>query len=192
VHRLDKDTTGVVVVAKNVGVHAALAAQFSERSVDRQYVALALSKPRKPSFDGIDEGSIDAPIGRDQRDRRKMAVVTTESGKRAITNWRVIERMEYAVLLSLKLGTGRTHQIRVHLAAKGSPVLGDRTYGDHRILPRELARAAVEFGRQALHAATLGFTHPVTSKRLHFEAAAPADFEQLVERFRSVGSEHGA
>lgn len=183
VHRLDKDTTGLVVIAKSVQVHAALAAQFSARTTGRKYTALCFSTPRsKNILRTNDSGTVNAPIGRHPTQRKLMSIV--QQGRNATTNWSVVERMSYAALVELKLETGRTHQIRVHMQSIGAPVIGDPVYGDFSALPLKLKKAAEQFGRQALHAATLEFDHPVTKKRLSFTAQPPKDFEDLIEVFR--------
>lgn len=185
VHRLDKDTTGVMVVAKNDAAHQHLARQFAQRSVERSYLALVWGVPSPL------EGSIVGAIGRDPRDRKRMAVVAGR-GKPAETRYAV--RRAYglaAALISCRLLTGRTHQIRVHLAAIGHPVIGDATYG--RITAARLkrlppaAQAAVQaFPRQALHAAVLGIAQPRTGERLRFEAPPPADMGQLLHTLESL------
>ena len=184
VHRLDKDTTGVVVVAKTVQAHAKLSEQFAGRTVDRAYLALAICPPRGDrKLRQEDSGEIDAPIGR-HRKQRTMFAVDGLAAKKSITRWKVLERMEYAVLTELRLGTGRTHQIRVHLAHIGSPIIGDQVYSGEPVLPKTLALAAQKFGRQALHAYRLGFVHPTTGEQVTFESPLPADFEQLLTIFR--------
>ena len=183
VHRLDKDTTGVVVVAKSTPVHAALAKQFAERSIERAYLALVFTTPRaRRPVQLADEGEVDAPIGRHPTNRKLMAIV--ERGKQAITKWHVTERFAYGTLLECRLKTGRTHQIRVHMESIGCPIIGDTVYGEFANLPSRLRDVADRFGRQALHAATLSFTHPITGKRMSFSAPLPEDFEQLAEEFR--------
>lgn len=185
VHRLDKDTTGVVVVAKSPMAHANLAAQFAARTIRREYQALALSTPRAlRAINAAESGTIETRIGRDPHDRKRMAVVGGDAGKVAITHWRVLDRYLHGILLSLRLESGRTHQIRVHLTHMGSPLIGDRTYGDFSVLPPKLRIAAEKFGRQALHAASLEFTHPRSEKRLSFQSALPQDLEKLVRIFR--------
>lgn len=182
VHRLDKDTTGVVVVAKSTSVHAALAKQFAERSVDRSYQALVFTTPRAKRIVQVsDTGEVSGAIGRHPTKRTMMAVIV--GGKVAVTLWRVIERFEYGTLLECRLKTGRTHQIRVHMNSIGCPVIGDLVYGDFSGLPPRLRDAAIQFGRQALHASCLGFSHPVTGERLVFTAALPHDFSQLLRVF---------
>ncbi len=183
VHRLDKDTTGVVVVAKSTPTHAHLSRQFAERTTDRAYTALVFTTPRAKRAVQIDDaGQVNAPIGRHPTQRKLMAI--NQHGKSAVTEWRVLERFAYGTLVSCKLQTGRTHQIRVHMNSIGSPVIGDPVYGDFSNLPRELGEAADKFGRQALHASTLAFTHPVSGKRLSFESPLPADFMALLDSFR--------
>lgn len=184
VHRLDKDTTGVVVVAKSTPVLAALSKQFAERSIERSYVALAFSTPRAVrAIQKSDEGVISAAIGRHEKDRKVMAI--SERGRPAVTRWKVRERFSYGTLLECKLETGRTHQIRVHLNSVGSPVIGDHTYGDFSNLPAPLREAARVFGRQALHAETLAFTHPITHERVSYQATIPTDMARLIELFRA-------
>lgn len=184
VHRLDKDTTGVVVIAKSTPVHAQLAEQFARRSIERVYTALVFTTPkaRRP-VQVAERGAVQGAIGRHPTRRTLMAI--TETGKPAVTEWRVVERFAYGTLLACRLQTGRTHQIRVHMSSQGCPIIGDRTYGDFSNLPRFLREAAEGFGRQALHAATLVFTHPVTGARLAFESPLPADFSQLLQVFRA-------
>ena len=183
VHRLDKDTTGVVVVAKSTPVLAALSQQFAERSVGRSYHALVYSTPRAVrAIQTSDQGEVSAPIGRHPTNRKIMAIV--EYGRPATTLWRVIERFPHGTLLECTLKTGRTHQIRVHMNSIGSPVIGDPAYGDFANLPKPLRDAAGVLGRQALHAATLSFTHPITKERISCTAPLPKDFEALVKVFR--------
>lgn len=179
VHRLDKDTSGVVVVAKTLEIRNLITEQFSERTVNRLYHALVLTTPRSKRKVQIDsEGSIETLLGRHPKDRMRMAVLE-DSGKKSITTWVVEQEYPYGALLRLKLGTGRTHQIRVHMDYLGSPVLGDPTYGDFSPLPNAVFVRAKSFGRQALHASSLEFTHPVTGERLKFESSPPADFQEL-------------
>jgi 23S rRNA pseudouridine1911/1915/1917 synthase len=168
VHRLDRDTSGLVLVAKDAAVHARLDRQLRARTLRRGYLALV---------DGVmeeDEGTIDAPIGRDPGDPPLRAV--RSDGAPARTRFRVVERYPAASLVALELETGRTHQVRVHLAHRGHPVLGDRWYG---------RRGLDLIARQALHAARLSLTHPLTREPLAFEAPPPADMAQLRERLRA-------
>ncbi|MBS0661134.1 MAG: RluA family pseudouridine synthase [Verrucomicrobia bacterium] len=170
VHRLDKDTSGLLVVAKNDPAHLSLARQFEERSTEKFYLALVRGWPRGES------GRIDAPIGRHRTDRKKMAVVAAGAGRSALTTWRVLQRFGPealglpAALVECQLHTGRTHQIRVHLKHLGHPILGDATYGG----PVKGVRP--EPARQLLHAWRLALAHPRTGQRLSFEAPPPADF----------------
>ncbi|MEW6690895.1 MAG: RluA family pseudouridine synthase [Pseudomonadota bacterium] len=168
VHRLDKDTSGLLVVAKNVTAQARLAAQLAARSVRRTYLALVHGDP--PA-----RGAIDAPLGRDRRLRTRMAV--TRGGKEARTHFRVLERYGDAALIECRLETGRTHQIRVHLQHIRHPLVGDAVY-------RRGTRHAVSFPRQALHAAALELKHPRSGKPMRWSAEMPADMASLVARLR--------
>jgi 23S rRNA pseudouridine1911/1915/1917 synthase len=169
VHRIDKDTTGVLVIAKNNNAHSVLSRKLKEHDVNRIYTAVA---------EGViteDRGKINAPIGRDPVDRKKMAV-NMKTGRRAVTHFRVLERFRSATLLELRLETGRTHQIRVHMSYIGHPLIGDPVYGRKK--------HAYGFEGQALHAALLGFEHPATGKYVEFFAEPPREFKDLVERLR--------
>ncbi len=172
VHRIDKDTSGLLVVAKTDVAHEGLAKQFAAHSVDRRYLAIVSGVPRTA------EGKVDAPLARSARDRKKIAIVTGTRGKRAVTHWKRLKPLRDAALVECRLETGRTHQVRVHLASIGHPLLGDPVYGragkSHRNLLKQL-----EFHRQALHATALGFTHPVTKSRLSFDSPMPADMQEL-------------
>ena len=191
VHRLDKDTSGLVVAAKNDRAMHSLAGQFAHHTVDRAYNAIVWGAPR------VSQGRIEGDIGRNPFDRKRMAVLRG-GGKPARTNYAVLERYgdplrPLASLLECRLETGRTHQIRVHLAHLGHPLIGDPTYGRARKPPRAKtpveteAYAAVEnFPRQALHAFLLGFKHPTSQKRLRFESRWPADFAALVAHLRRL------
>lgn len=180
VHRLDKDTSGVMVVAKTEQALAALSAAFAARDLDRAYLALVWGLPA-PSA-----GSIEGAIGRDPRERKRMAVVT-RGGKPALTHYRTLAvHAPAAALLECRLATGRTHQIRVHLASKGHPVVGDPLYlrripAAARALPEGLRRMLLDFPRQALHATRLGFAHPRTGAPLSFTTAPPADMRALLD-----------
>ncbi len=186
VHRLDKDTTGVVVLAKTVEAHVRLVEQFAARTVERAYYAVVLSAPRaKHAVARTESGTISAALGRHPTRRKEFSVVT-EGGKHAVTHWRVVERLPYAALLEVRLETGRTHQIRVHMTSIGAPLLGDETYTAPGGLPREIAQVAADMGRQALHAFLLGFRHPISGEMLRFTSELPADFELLLSRLRGT------
>jgi 23S rRNA pseudouridine1911/1915/1917 synthase len=172
VHRIDKDTSGVLVVAKHDRAHRFLAAQWKQHSIDREYLAFVRGAPR------ADSGTVDAPIGRHPTDRKRMSTRARVS-RSAVTHWRVEERLRGATLLRVRLETGRTHQIRVHMASIGLPLLGDPVYGGGRALP-----SARGIARQALHATLLGFTHPTTGERMRFESPLPADLLALREALR--------
>jgi 23S rRNA pseudouridine1911/1915/1917 synthase len=178
VHRLDKDTSGVMVVAKTELAHTRLSAAFASRDLDREYKAICWGLPNPA------KGTIEGDIGRDPRDRKRMAVVT-RNGKAALTNYRIIRNFgTAAALIALRLGTGRTHQIRVHMAHIGHPLMGDAVYLRRRpavakTLPPLALGLALDFPRQALHAEMLGFSHPITGAKLRFTALPPADFLAL-------------
>jgi 23S rRNA pseudouridine1911/1915/1917 synthase len=182
VHRLDKDTSGVIVVAKNEPVHRHLSKQFQLRQVTKQYLALVAGNV-------IDEGGeVRLPIGRHLVDRKKMSTVTRK-GRIARTVWRVKERFAGVTLLEVDLKTGRTHQIRVHCSAMGHPVLGDLVYGfkkdgSRRFSGNTFQKATHVVPRQMLHAHRLEFTHPITSKRVFFEARIPSDMDHLIKVLR--------
>jgi len=179
VHRIDKDTSGLLVIAKDDQTMKALGAAFKAHDIQRLYDALVVGRPPAAS------GRIDTLHGRDPRDRKKFTIRVKE-GRRAVTNWRVAERFDGAARIEAELETGRTHQVRVHLAAMGCGLLADRTYGRTPRDP-ELRAIAERLGRQALHARTLGFTHPATGKTLSFTAPPPADFQQALEALRARG-----
>lgn len=169
VHRIDKDTSGLIMAAKNDRAHASLAAQLKEHSVNRRYIALVHGHLSH------DQGTIDAPIGRDTNDR-KMYTVTERNSKHAVTHFTVKERINDYTLLELKLETGRTHQIRVHMKFIGHPLVGDPTYGRNK---------GIKMQGQALHAAILGFVHPTTGEYLEFTAPIPQDMEDVLASLRS-------
>jgi 23S rRNA pseudouridine1911/1915/1917 synthase len=177
VHRLDKDTSGVMVVALDDRAYYDLVQQFRERSLNRRYRAIVFGALRENS------GEISLRIGRSEADRKKMSTFS-KRGKEAVTAWRVIERLQSATLIEAKLGTGRTHQIRVHFASIGHPVLGDRTYGLKTSI--EISRRKITFPRQMLHAELLGFTHPVTKEYLEFSTSVPKDMEEKIRELRAA------
>ena len=172
VHRIDKDTSGLLVVAKTDVAHEGLAAQFARHSIDRRYLAIVAGLPNPAS------GTVDAPLARSSANRQKMAVVREHRGKRAVTHYRLLTPLREASLVECRLETGRTHQVRVHMSSIGHPLLGDPVYGRSRIAHRELLNQ-LDFKRQALHAAFLGFDHPVTRQSLSFESALPSDMQEL-------------
>ncbi len=180
VHRLDKDTSGLIVVAKTDAAHAALAREFAERTMERAYRALVWGVPLPAA------GAIEGNIGRSPVNRKKMAVVK-RGGKPAVTRYRVLKRYSgVASLIECRLETGRTHQIRVHLANIGHSVVGDPLYGRQRPkhlgkLPDEVRRSLEKVKVQALHAYFIGFYHPITKQRLRFEATTPSQIRQLTE-----------
>jgi 23S rRNA pseudouridine1911/1915/1917 synthase len=178
VHRIDKDTSGLLVVAKDDATMVALGAAFKAHDVERVYEAFVVGKPPGPG------GRIDTLYGRDPKDRKKFSS-RVRAGKRAVTNWKVVERWEGAARVEARLETGRTHQVRVHLAALGCPLLGDKTYGRP---PREPALRSLSsaLGRQALHARTLGFVHPGTKKAVSFSSELPADMSAALAALRAV------
>ncbi len=183
VHRLDVGTSGLIVVAKTDRAHLSLAAQFEERTVQKSYLALVYGNVTE------NEGRIDAPIGRDPRNRVKMSVRPPGQGRTALTHYRVRERMDEFTLLEVVIKTGRTHQIRVHLAHLKHPVVGDVTYdsGRHSNLMIPRLRVAIEHaGRPFLHAAYLSFTHPASQQRLEFMAPLPPELQLLLENIKAV------
>lgn len=169
VHRIDKDTTGVLVVCKNDKAHNALAEQLKEHTITRRYRAIVCGNLKE------DEGTVDAPLGRHPQDRKKMAIVR-QGGRRAVTHYRVLERFGSYTYIECRLETGRTHQIRVHMASLGHPLLGDEVYGR--------TKSPFHLEGQTLHAMVLGFQHPTTGEYVEFEAPLPAYFEELLQRLR--------
>ena len=175
VHRIDKDTSGLLMIAKNDVAHRALAEQLAVHSITRIYQAVVLGNLKE------DRGTVNAPIGRDPKNRLRMAV-TDRNSKPAITHWRVEERFGTFTRMTARLETGRTHQIRVHMAYKGHPLLGDPVYGPKK--------QPVDFPGQALHAQVLGFVHPTTGQYMEFSAPLPPEFQELLRKLRSkYGSE---
>lgn len=173
VHRIDKDTTGVLVVCKNDRAHNGLAEQLAEHSITRKYRAIVCGNLKE------DEGTVDAPLGRHPQDRKKMAIVRS-GGKRAVTHYRVLERFGKYTYIECQLETGRTHQIRVHMASLGHPLLGDEVYGR--------GKSPFKLEGQTLHAMVLGFIHPTTGEYMEFQAPLPGYFEKLLEKLRKMSS----
>ena len=191
VHRLDKDTSGILVVAKTDDAHQNLSEQFKEHSVKRQYQTMVWGVPEK------EHGVINAALRRHPVRRKDMSIVENENpeeserekGKYAVTHWRVLQRFEFSALFACRLETGRTHQIRVHLTSIGHPVIGDPQYGKSPLkrLPSvsaELSQTIANFRRQALHAEILGFKHPSSSEWVEYSAAIPDDFQQLLKAIK--------
>ncbi|HWH16899.1 MAG TPA: RluA family pseudouridine synthase [Allosphingosinicella sp.] len=172
VHRIDKDTSGLLVVAKTDVAHEGLAAQFAKHSIDRRYQAIVGGIPNPPA------GTVDAPLARSAANRQKMAIVGEGRGKRAVTHYRLVAPLRESALVECRLETGRTHQVRVHMTSIGHPLLGDPVYGKIKITHRDLLNQ-LDFKRQALHAAILGFYHPVTTEKLSFKSAIPSDMQEL-------------
>jgi 23S rRNA pseudouridine1911/1915/1917 synthase len=172
VHRIDKDTSGLLVVAKTDRAHEGLAAQFARHSIDRRYAAIVAGVPSPPS------GTVDAPLARSAANRQKMAIVAEGRGKRAVTHYRLVTPLRAAALVECRLETGRTHQVRVHMTSLGHPLLGDPVYGRTRSDHRDLL-IRLDFRRQALHAAELGFQHPISKEYLSFKSAVPSDMQEL-------------
>lgn len=171
VHRIDRDTSGLIIAAKNDAAHLALAAQLEDHSLYREYHAVAVGGFRE------DRGTVDAPIARHPTDRKKMAI-DREKGKRAVTHWAVLERYSGCTYLQCRLETGRTHQIRVHLASLGHPLLGDTVYGAKKPYPG--------LAGQCLHAKALSFLHPRTGERITVECPLPDWFEAVLKKLREI------
>jgi 23S rRNA pseudouridine1911/1915/1917 synthase len=182
VHRIDKDTSGLLVVAKTDKAHEGLAAQFARHDVDRRYTAIVGGVPVPPA------GRIEGALARSTTNRQKIAIVKDGRGKHAVTHFRTVAAFDGAAQVECRLETGRTHQIRVHMASIGHALLGDAVYGR---TPGKLAPLLKDlaFERQALHAATLGFVHPVTQEKLCFESPLPADMVALIGRLNGTGLE---
>ena len=181
VHRIDKDTSGLMVAAKSDAAHLGLAAQFADHSITRAYHAVLGGHPRPAA------GTVRGSIARSKSNRKKMAMVDANDegykGKHAVTHYKTLEKFPHAALVECRLETGRTHQVRVHMASIGHPLLGDPLYGKTPTPLRPLL-ARLAFARQALHAAELGFFHPVTGAELHFISATPPDLAGLIEELR--------
>lgn len=177
VHRIDKDTSGLLVVAKTDAAHEGLAKQFADHSIERAYLAICNGHP-KPA-----EGTIRGRIGRSDANRKKMALLPDDSsrGKHAVTHYKMLERLQDCSLIECRLETGRTHQVRVHLASIGHALLGDPVYGRTSPALRPLLKS-LDFRRQALHAAVLGFVHPVSGDRLSFSSELPPDMAELIDQ----------
>lgn len=187
VHRIDKDTSGLLVVAKNDEAQLKLAKQFFDHTIERKYVAIVWGNIEE------DEGTIEGNIGRDPNDRLRFRVFQEEErGRHAVTHFRVLERFGYVTMVECVLETGRTHQIRVHMNYIGHPLFNDSLYGGDRILKGPLYAKYKQFidncfellPRQALHAKTLGFVHPRTGKQIRFDSEIPADMQALIEKWR--------
>lgn len=180
VHRIDKETSGLLVVAKTDAAHEGLAKQFADHSIHRAYLAIVAGVPKQPS------GTVSGHIGRSDHDRKKMAVLheLNKRGKYAVTHYRLIETLASAALVECRLETGRTHQVRVHMASIGHSLLGDPVYGRN---PQRLKPILTQlhFARQALHAAELGFIHPVTGEAQSHASALPADMAGLLVELRN-------
>jgi 23S rRNA pseudouridine1911/1915/1917 synthase len=173
VHRIDKDTSGLLVVAKSDRAHEGLAKQFKDHSIDRLYSAIVYGVPQPAA------GTVETWIGRSDSDRKKMAVHREGRGKHAVTHYRTVERLRGAALVECRLETGRTHQVRVHMAHLGHPLIGDPVYGRERKGFKTILET-LGFKRQALHAKRLGFIHPVTGLKLSFDSALPTDMQELL------------
>lgn len=177
VHRIDKDTSGLIVAAKHDRAHEGLARQFADHSITRRYVAVAAGRMMPPS------GMIDAALARSTTNRLKMEVVDADRGKRAVTHFRTLAALRDATLVECRLETGRTHQVRVHMNHIDHPLVGDPVYGRMRKGVGEVARR-LNFRRQALHAAHLGFIHPVTGINVACDSPLPADLQELIDELR--------
>jgi 23S rRNA pseudouridine1911/1915/1917 synthase len=175
VHRIDKDTSGLMLVAKTDRAHEGLAAQFAKHSINRRYKAIVSGVPN------LLAGTVDAPLARSATNRKKIAIVSDGRGKRAVTHWTLLSRLREAALVECRLETGRTHQVRVHMASLGHPLVGDPVYGRTLRAHRQIL-ADLDFKRQALHAAILGFVHPVSSETLTFESEIPPDMQRLFRK----------
>lgn len=172
VHRIDKDTSGLMVAAKTDRAHVGLARQFKDHSIDRRYRAIVSGRPKASG------GTVDAPLARSPQNRKKIAI--QPGGKRAVTHWTLVKPLYEAALVECRLETGRTHQVRVHMASLGHPLIGDPVYGRTKKEHREVLET-MGFRRQALHAARLGFIHPINSNALAFDSEMPADMQELMD-----------
>ncbi len=176
VHRIDKDTSGLLVAAKSTAAHEGLAAQFADHSIERRYLAVVNGRPMPAS------GTISTRIGRSDRNRKKMAVLEDDAsrGKHAITHYKTLKLLDYCALIECRLETGRTHQIRVHMSSIKHALIGDQVYGRPPARLKPILNR-ISFHRQALHAADLGFVHPVTCNRIDLSAELPADMQALID-----------
>ena len=179
VHRLDKDTSGVIVAAKNDKAHNFLVSQFKSRDVKKRYIAIVEGNMK------TDSGSFDSKIGRDPANRIKMSS-KSKSGRESLTLWNVLKRFGPATLVEAEPKTGRTHQIRVHFSENNFPILADKVYGHKRQRNNVLSGAAKQIGRQALHASKIGFLHPETEKFVEFESAIPEDMQRAIDYLERV------
>lgn len=177
VHRIDKDTSGLLMVAKNNEAHKSLAEQLYVHSIRRQYIALVQDNIKD------DDGTIDAPIGRDRKNRMKRSV-NGENPKRAVTHFHVLERFGFCTLIACQLETGRTHQIRVHMSSIKHPLVGDPMYGSRKTWKGQMAQLLSRMQGQLLHAQILGFNHPRTGKYMEFRAPLPEEFEKVLAYLR--------
>ena len=175
VHRIDKDTSGLMIVAKTDPAHEGLAKQFAAHTIERRYMAIVNGLPNPVN------GTVDAALGRSPQNRKKVAIVDADRGKRAVTHYRLIQPLKDAALVECQLETGRTHQVRVHMASIGHALLGDPVYGRTKPAHREILKE-LEFHRQALHAAVIGFVHPVDRKNCRFESKIPDDMQRLFRK----------
>ncbi len=177
VHRIDKDTSGLLVIAKTDAAHEGLAKLFAAHDIDRNYLAVVSGIPAPPA------GTVRTQIGRSNTNRKKMAVLNEDKGRHAVTHYRMIEAFKSSALVKCTLETGRTHQVRVHMAHIGHPLIGDATYSNRQKAYR-IGPAQSIFARQALHAESLGFIHPITSEELAFACNLPDDMQELLRVMR--------
>jgi 23S rRNA pseudouridine1911/1915/1917 synthase len=177
VHRIDKDTSGLLVVAKSDAAHEGLAKLFSMHDIERRYLAIVSGIPAPPA------GTVRTQIGRSTTNRKKMAVLPDNKGKHAVTHFKTVETFKSTALVECRLETGRTHQVRVHMAHIGLPLIGDSTYSN-RQNPYKIGPNQSKFERQALHAASLGFIHPISGETLRFDSSLPEDMQLLLSALR--------
>lgn len=177
VHRIDKDTSGLLVIAKSDAAHEGLAKQFANHDIERRYLAVVSGIPAPPA------GTVRTQIGRSTLNRKKMAVLSEHKGKHAVTHFKTLDTFKNAALVECRLETGRTHQVRVHMAHIGHPLIGDPTYSN-RQNPYKIGPNLSKFDRQALHAASLGFIHPISGETLRFDSSLPEDMQLLLSALR--------